>query len=124
MEETWRFSDGSGPVTAGSAPALLRERVFAGRLETWLTSSAGRSLAVVSNTERALVMLLDGADDPGEHAVDPGAGGSSDGYVLANGQCDTYPDADTVPLAEALRIVGHLLATGTPPPDAAWSIDR
>jgi hypothetical protein len=122
--ETWNLSDGSEPVTAGSAPGLLWERVSAGRLETWLTSSAGRSLALVSNGERAMVLLLHGEDDPGEHAVDPGADGTSDGYVLANGQRDAYPDADTVPLTEALRIVGHLLATGTPPPDAAWSIDR
>jgi hypothetical protein len=122
--ETWSLCEGSEPVTAADAHALLRERISGGRLETWLTSSEGRSLAVVSNGERAMVMLFDDEDDPGEHAVDPGAEGDSDGYLLANGQCDAYPDEDTVPLTTGLRIVSHLLATGTPPPDAVWATDR
>jgi hypothetical protein len=81
-------------------------------------------LAVVTNVERAMVMLLDGVGDPGEHAADPTADGLSGGFVLANGQHDEYPDEDTVPLTEAFRIVHHILAKGTPPADAAWKIDR
>lgn len=38
---------------------ILRARIGRGQLETWLTSSSGRSLAVVTNTERAMVMLLE-----------------------------------------------------------------
>ncbi|MET4922264.1 hypothetical protein P3L51_07850 [Streptomyces sp. PSRA5] len=125
VAESWVFADGSeGPVTPGVAVDLLRSRIAGGALESWLVSSGGRSLAVVSNSERAMVVLLDGEGDPGAHATDPGADGGSDGFVLANGQSDTYPDEDTVPLGEALRIVGHVLATGGPPADAAWTVDR
>ncbi|RGC70376.1 hypothetical protein C5N14_02735 [Micromonospora sp. MW-13] len=124
MVETWTFHGGTAPVTADDAVRQLGERVTAGRLESWLSSSSGRSLAVVSNTERAVVMLLDGPGDPGAHASDPGADGWSDGFVLGNGQDDEYPDEDTVPLEEALRIVRHIVAEGGPPPDAAWRVDR
>ncbi|MFE7270687.1 hypothetical protein [Streptomyces sp. NPDC057623] len=124
MEEIWRCGDGAEPVTADEAVRLLGERISGGLLETWLTSSSGRRLAVVSNTERAMVMLLDDEDDPGAHAADPGAEGGRGGYVLTNGQCDTYPDADTVPLTEALRIARHLLDFGTPPADVSWVVDR
>lgn len=71
-----------------------------------------------------MVMLLDDEDDPGEHAVTPGAAGRSMGFVLANGQHDEYPDADTVPLADALRIIDHILTVGAPPGDTTWSVDR
>ncbi|MFJ1751345.1 hypothetical protein [Kitasatospora sp. NPDC088134] len=125
--ERWEFADGPGSGADGSVAGLvagLRGRIGGGRLENWLHSSLGRQLAVVSNGERAMVLLLSGPGDPGEHAVTPGADGCSDGFVLANGQADTYPDADTVPLERALHLVAHLLTTGAPPPDAPWSIDR
>jgi hypothetical protein len=122
--ESWVLADDTAPPSPAAAIEVLRERIGAGQLETWLTSSSGRSLALISNTERAMVMLLHGEDDPGEHAVDPDASGSSKGFVLANGQHDEYPDEDTLPLAEALQVVQYILATGAPPPHAAWSIDR
>ncbi|MFE7217072.1 hypothetical protein ACFU93_46350 [Streptomyces sp. NPDC057611] len=124
MIESWVFADDTAPASASTAIEVLRERINAGQLETWLISSSGRSLAFISNTERAMVMLLHGEDDPGEHAVAPGASGSSKGFVLANGQHDEYPDEDTLPLAEALQVVQHILTTGAPLPHAAWSIDR
>lgn len=123
MAESWRF-DGGAPLTPDAAVEELRARSGRGTLESWLTSSSGRLLAVVTNTRRAMVMLLDGEGDPGEHAVDPGADGWSDGFVLSNGQDDEYPDEDTVPLPQALRIVRHILAHGTPPGDAPWKVDR
>ena len=116
----WRL-EGGAPVSAADVTGLLRQRIAAHQRETWFV---GRSLAVVTNGERAMVMLLDDEGDPGEHAVDPEADGWSDGYVLANAQADEYPDADTVPLPEALRIAEHVLATGGPPPDTPWQIDR
>ncbi|MGW8501555.1 Imm1 family immunity protein [Streptomyces sp. CLCI03] len=124
MVESWVFTDSAVPASAATALDVLQERIAAGRLETWLTSSRGRSLAISSNTDRAMVMLLDDEADPGEHALSPGANGSSSGFVLANGQHDEYPDEDTVPLTEAMRIVRHILTTGVPPTDAAWAIDR
>ncbi|CAM5265975.1 hypothetical protein GCM10010343_14260 [Streptomyces avidinii] len=71
-----------------------------------------------------MVMLLDGETDAGEHALSPGAGSSSSGFVLANGQHDEYPEEATVPLTEAMGIVSHILTTGAPPSDAPWAIDR
>nr|WP_202469065.1 hypothetical protein [Streptomyces sp. SID2888] len=105
-------------------PEALRSRIGSGQLETWLTSSSGRLLAFVTNTERAMVMLLEGEGDPGEHAVDPGAQGSSDGFVLSNGQDDEYPDEDTVPIGEAFGLVEQIVGTGSWPADARWVIDR
>ncbi|MDG4862736.1 hypothetical protein P8605_31830 [Streptomyces sp. T-3] len=124
MAETWAFDDDTVPVAAGAAVDALRGRAAAGRQESWLSGSSGRLLGIVSNGDRALVMLLDGEDDPGAHAVTPGAQGSSGGYALANGQLDAYPDADTVPLADAFEIVRRILATGTPPAGAVWTVDR
>ncbi|WP_245790547.1 hypothetical protein [Streptomyces monashensis] len=47
----------------------------------------------------------------------------SGGFRLANGQCDTYPDVDTVPLDEALRIVRQVIGAGAPPAYAGWCRD-
>ncbi|MDA2807926.1 hypothetical protein [Nocardiopsis suaedae] len=112
----------SGVVGRGAG--ALRARVAEGCHETWLASSSGRLLAFVANGERVMVSLLDEEGDPGEHAVDPGAEGTSGGFVLSNGQHDEYRDEDTVPLEEALRIVGHLVGEGSWPPDASRAVDR
>ncbi|MFF9340263.1 MULTISPECIES: hypothetical protein [unclassified Streptomyces] len=125
MIESWVISDDSPlPVSSEAVLEALQSRVDGGQLETWLTSSSGRSLAFVTNTERAMVMLLEDEGDPGEHAVEPGAQGSSDGFVLSNGQDDEYPDEDTVPLREAFRLVKQIVATGSWPSDAQWMADR
>jgi len=125
VSETWVIDDGTAtPLSPTAAAEVLLTRVARGRLETWLTSSAGRSLGFVTNTERAMVLLPDGDADPGEHAVDPGARGSSGGFVLANGQHDAYADADTVPIDEAVAVVTHLLRHGSWPPATRWVSDR
>ncbi|MEV8457881.1 hypothetical protein AB0467_35390 [Streptomyces sp. NPDC052095] len=126
MVESWALAlpGGAAVVSAENVTELLRARIADGALESVLESASGRALFVVSNTGRAMVMLLEHPGDPGEHATDPDAEGWSDGYVLANGQEDEYPDADTVPLAEGLRVVRHILATGRPPSDASWTVDR
>jgi hypothetical protein len=124
MTEGWRLDDGSAPLTAEQAVALIRRRVHEGLLETWLRHDTGRALAVVSNRDRAMVMLLDEPGDPGSHAVDPAATGSQDGYVLGNGQDDTYDNRDTVPLDAALHAVRHIVEHGDPPEDVDWHIDR
>ncbi|MGW4675491.1 hypothetical protein [Streptomyces sp. NPDC004324] len=123
--ESWVINDDSAvPVSQAVVLEALRSRIDSGRLETWLTSSSGRSMAFVTNAERAMVMLLRDEDDPGEHAVDPGAEGSSCGFVLSNGQGDEYPDEDTVPISVAFRLVEHIVGTGSWPADARWVIDR
>ncbi|MFD7416433.1 hypothetical protein [Kitasatospora purpeofusca] len=125
MTEEWNWEVGGvGPVSPGALLAELRARAADGGFEAWLTSGSGRQLAVVSNAERAMVVLLEGPGDPGEHALDPGAEGWSEGFVLSNGQYDEYPDEDTVPLGRALTIVEHILTTGRPPADTPWSVDR
>ncbi|WP_369164943.1 hypothetical protein [Streptomyces sp. AFD10] len=125
MIESWVINDGSPvPVSSETVLKALRSRIDSGRLETWLTSSTGRSLAFVTNTERAMVMLLEEESDPGEHAVAPRAQGSSDGFVLSNGQDDEYPDEDTVPISEAFRLVKHIVGTGSWPTDERWVVDR
>ncbi|MEV0736775.1 hypothetical protein AB0I51_12585 [Streptomyces sp. NPDC050549] len=127
MHESWTLDhdDGPGtPVPAGTVTQALRAGIAEGRLETWLTSSAGRSLALVTNARRAMVMLLEGEGDPGEHAVTPGAEGWSEGFVRTGGQHDTYPDADTVPLTEALSIASHIVRTGNWPSCATRLSDR
>ncbi|MFG2899771.1 hypothetical protein ACGFZH_22145 [Streptomyces zaomyceticus] len=125
MIESWVINDDS-PVSVSFEVVLevLPSRIDSGQFETWLTSSSGRSLAFVTNTQRAMVMLLEEEGDPGEHAVDPGAEGSSCGFVLSNGQHDEYPDQDTVPLGEAFRLVEHIVGTGSWPADARWVVDR
>jgi hypothetical protein len=121
--DSWFFKDGTAVATADAALRQLRQRIAAGQLENWLAGSAGQSLGVISNTERAMVLLFD-ADGDSENAVSPGATGWGEGYILANGQHDAYPDDDTVPLADALRIVSHILTTGRPPTDGSWSVRR
>jgi len=70
-------------------------------------------------------MLLQWPEDAGEHLGDPYAGGSeSGGFVLTNGQHDTYADADTAPFEDAL-VALHELIDGLPltSPDR-WIVDR
>ncbi|MGW0909495.1 hypothetical protein [Streptomyces sp. NPDC002853] len=123
--ESWVINDDSPvPVSPEMVLEALRLRIDDGQLETWLTSSSVRSLAFVTNTERAMVTLLENEGDPGEHAVDPGAQGTSDGFVLHNGQDDEYPDEDTVPIREAFRLVKHIVGTGSWPTDARWMVDH
>ncbi|MFG2824479.1 hypothetical protein ACGFX4_34245 [Kitasatospora sp. NPDC048365] len=125
MTETWVIDDGSRvAVSSAAVGETLRSRIVSGRFETWLTSTSGRSLAFVTNAERVMVVLFEEEGDPGEHAVTPGAEGSSGGFVLSNGQHDEYPDEDTVPLAEALRIVAHVVGRGSWPADAPVAVDR
>lgn len=120
MSETWKFKDDPGAVSAETVTELLRERIAAGTLESWLEGELMKLLGIVSNGRRAQVLLYDGFDDPDGHAIDPGAEGSSTGYPRTDGRNEEIPDADTVPLAEALRIVRHFVAHSTPPADAAW----
>ncbi|MEV6104683.1 hypothetical protein AB0M28_08195 [Streptomyces sp. NPDC051940] len=119
MDSAWVLYGGGGRAYSGAeARLLLRNRMDHGSLETWFVDGAGRMLGVVANGERAMVLLLGAAGDPGEHLVDPGAPGDSGGYVLANGQVDVYADRDTVPFDRACRAVAHLIDVGGWPPDA------
>jgi len=122
--DKWRVQDQLPYVTGSQAVQLVRDHIEHGTLTTWLESDRGRALAIVTNRSRALVMLLDEPGDPGEHAIDPAASGEQDGYVLENGQYDTYASRDTVTLDLALTLVQHIVDHGRPPADVAWEIDR
>ena len=95
-----------------------------GALTTYFRIDLGRLPVFVSNGTRAMVVLINSEGDPGEHAVSPGAVGSDDGYVLDNGQEDTYEDADTIPLPDALIALSSIIDSGHPAPGTSWSVDR
>lgn len=111
-------------VAANQIADLLAVRLTEGQMTTWFDLGSDRSLVFASNGVRAMVLLFIGDGDVGEHAISLGETGSSDGYVLENGQPDTYPDADTVPIAEAYAIVASFIADGKPPASTTWQIDR
>jgi hypothetical protein len=69
-------------------------------------------------------MVLDEPGDADEDATDPIATEQQGGYVLSNGQHDTYDNRDAVPLEQALVIVEHLIHQGRPPAGVDWHIDR
>jgi hypothetical protein len=71
-------------------------------------------------------MVLREVGDAGEHVVDPTAdhATSSGGYVLSNGQVDTYPNRDTVPLATGLTVVRAVVDGRQIPAAAEWHEDR
>ena len=124
MAEGWSVLDEQRVLSGSEVRALLSRNVDEGRLTTYLQSDGGRLLTFVSNGTRAMVVLMERPGDPGEHAVSPGAVGSSDGYALENGQVDTYDDADTVPLGDALAVVQSIIEAGRPPSGTSWSVDR
>jgi hypothetical protein len=122
--DAWRIQDTSDWLDAQSAVSLIHSRLELRQYETWFESESGKLLAFVTNGERAMVMLLGEPGDAGEHAVDRSASTStSGGYVLANGQVDTYPDRDTVPLRTAMALVVAVI-DGHERSLAAWQIDR
>ncbi len=106
------------------ARLLLGNRLDWASQETWFEDEQGRLLAVVTNGERAMVMLRDGEGDPGEHLIDPRDAGSSGGYLLANGQVGTYDDRDTVAYNVAGRAVAYLIDHGVWPDDVTVEDDR
>lgn len=124
MAEGWSVLGDERVLSGSEASTLLSARLDRGRLTTYLQSDTGRILTFVSNGTRAMVVLMEHAGDPGEHAVSPGEAGSSSGYLLETGQEDTYDDADTVPLVDALAAARVIVDTGRPPREMRWTVDR
>ncbi|MET9959929.1 hypothetical protein ABZ128_12845 [Streptomyces sp. NPDC006326] len=125
IPQRWRLqgtaSDGYSGKEAGE---LLVRRLDWASQETWFENGQGRLLSVVTNGERAMVALLDDSAGLGEHLVDPEGTGISGGYVLANGQIDTYSDRDTVPFPVACRAVAHFIEHGHWPHDVVAEDNR
>ncbi|MFE9462842.1 hypothetical protein ACFYNW_04060 [Streptomyces virginiae] len=115
----WHLRGSAGHTYSGEeARQLLRHRWDWGSQETWFESDTGRLLTVVTNGDRAMVVLRDGEGDVGEHLVDRRAEGSSGGYALADGQVDSYADRDTVAFDVAGRAVAYVIEHGTWPASA------
>ena len=119
----WVLEDSGQHVAPSEVRQLLVDRVNEGRLWTHFRTDSGQALMFVSNGDRAMVVFLKHEGDAGEHAVDPGAAGESTGFVLDNGQVDTYSDRDTVPLMRAVKAVEQVLTAGHRPSDH-WQDDR
>jgi hypothetical protein len=124
VAERWSISGESGLLPPAEGEVAVRRLVTGGRTWIDLSSNADRILMLVTNGERGMVVLLQEPGDAGEHLITPGATGMSDGYILDNGQCDEYPDRDTVPLEEAIHAIGHIVAHGVWPIGVDRQIDR
>jgi hypothetical protein len=123
VSERWRSPDTNASVDGPAAVALITARMSEGRYETWFESDFGRRLAITTNTDRALVMLLRDANDPGEHLIDPGGDAVQNyGYALANSQVDSYSEYHTVPLAFALDVLTGVIDGRDP--IGVWLEDR
>jgi hypothetical protein len=121
----WHLRGSTNHAYSGEeARLLVGNRLDWASQETWFEDEQGRLLAVVTNGKRAMVMLLDGEGDPGEHLVDPHGEGRSGGYLLSNGQVDTYDDRDTVAYSVAGRAVACLIDHGVWPADVTVADDR
>lgn len=122
----WRLRGGAADHTYSGEQArqLLGHRLDWASQETWFEDEHGRLLAVVTNGTRAMVMLMHEGGDPGEHLIDPRGEGRSGGFVLGNGQVDTYADRDTVVFSVAGRAVAHLIDHGVWPDDVSVEDDR
>ncbi|WP_454294114.1 hypothetical protein [Salana multivorans] len=118
----WLAGSSERALIVGEMPAIVRERTAAGQLSTCFEANAGLVLQIVTNGERAMVMLLARSDGTGGHAINPTATGSSAGYLLENGQEDEYADHDTVPLPTAFALIEHIGVHGTPP-HQDWQTD-
>lgn len=124
MDERWVLR-GSGPLRSEHVEHVLRDRIAAGELTAWLESSHGRTVGLVTNGTRAMLVLMEHEGDAGFHAVDPGATDATEGgYLLDNGQVDTYADRDTVPLPEALRALVVLVGAGERDERTSWRCNR
>ncbi len=124
LDDDLELSASSNTLSPDAAVALVHDNLARGRHESWFGTETGRSLAVVTNGERAMVMLLEHEGDAGEHAVDRSArASSSTGYRLNMGQMDTYEDGDTVPLSDLLRHV-RTVFDGAERSADSWHVDR
>jgi len=123
MKEEWRISeiDRVVPTGADAVAAAVRAR-DSGQREMLFESNRGRICFFVTNGARVMIVLMNEPGDPGEHAVDGDAEGSSSGYVLSTGQVDEYADRDTVSWDAALQAL-EALVDGEPSP-VSWHVDR
>ena len=120
----WHVEGSTEPLVGWDINSILIERRIKGIHETWFAHPDGRRLGFITNGARVMLMLMTDDDDPGEHAVEPGAEGSSDGFLLLNGQNDRYANRDTVEFSVAIRSLRQLIDSGTWPEHVSYESDR
>lgn len=120
----WHVEGSTRLLVGWDVNRVLIERIQQGIHETWFAHPDGRRLGFIRNGFRVMLILMTDADDPGEHAIDPGAEGSSDGFLLLNGQNDRYANRDTVEFHTGLRSLRQLIDSGTWPEDVHRENDR
>jgi hypothetical protein len=105
--------------------SVLIERRRQGIYESWFEHPDGRRLGFITNGARVMLLLLvDDEDDAGEHAVDEGAEGWSDGFLLLNGQNDRYANRDTVEFGVGIESLRRIINAGTWPEHVRRDSDR
>jgi hypothetical protein len=124
VNETWVVQDEPTSLIPDEVEELIHSRFAVGQRETWFESSRGRMPTIVTNGNRAMLMLLEGEGDAGQHLISDHETGFAGGYVLNNGQVDVYSNRDTVPLPEATRAAHAILSRSETTNDLNWQIDR
>lgn len=122
VADGWRVEGGPDVLTGNTAADFAREAINAGQTHIRFVSSERQSLTLETNGVRVMLILWGReGDDKGLQAIDPTAGnGSQGGYVLDNGQHDTYADRATVPLDQAIEAVRHIIENAAPDPRIEW----
>jgi hypothetical protein len=120
--ENWRVERTGEAVSGEKAACVVRASIEAGRLDVRFVRQPDGTLSVTTNGRRAMLIVWGRAGyDEGVMAVDPKAGdGTQGGYALANGQHDTYADAETVPLDQAIDAIQHIIDRGVLDPSLQW----
>jgi hypothetical protein len=125
VREVWKLQGDDAGLDGRTAAELVVARLERDVRTTWFESDRGRIACLVTNRERALLMVLDHVEDAGEHLVDEASDEvESTGYVLENGQVDDYADRDTVPLASALAALREVIDADPAVAARPWVSDR
>jgi hypothetical protein len=125
VREVWKLQGDDADLDGRAAVELVVARLERDIRTTWLESDRGRVACLVTNGDRALLMVLDHVEDAGEHLRDEFAGEvESTGYILENGQVDSYADRDTVPLALALEALEETIDADPAVGARPWVSDR
>jgi len=118
----WHVAGSTEPLVGWDVNGILSKRRARGIYETWFEHSDGRRLGFITNGTRGVLLLLTDEDDAGEHAIDETAEGSSDGFLLTNGQNDRYANRDTVEFDTGIKSLRHLIDFGEWPAPCQFEV--
>jgi hypothetical protein len=122
IPDGWRVDGEPNALTGNDAADVARDAINAGQTYIRFARSEEQSLTLGTNGVRAMLVLWGRAGhDEGLQAIDPTAGDDSQGgYILENGQHDSYADRETVPLDQAIEAVRYIVDNATPDPRIQW----